>query len=236
MLSWAAMSGNPTPVPLIVTPEVSALVSLGLVRAEPVQAGPASPGLVQEMEETRADLEAQHAGKPPSSIPGLAPARRLYRAFGIDPTRTRPSSEALWRRVVRGKPLPRVSGPVDLCNLLSLRFLLPLGLYDVASIQGEVTLRHGTAGESYQGIRKDDVHVGGRPVLSDTAGPFGNPTSDSLRTSVHQDTTSLWLVIFAPRGFPQDELQGQVDHASQAMERHLAPAGEPVRTDGRTVE
>jgi DNA/RNA-binding domain of Phe-tRNA-synthetase-like protein len=187
------------------------------------------------MEEVREALQGAHAGKPPSSVPGLAPARDLYRAFGMDPTRTRPSSEALLRRVARGKPLPRISGPVDLCNLLSLRFLLPLGLYDVAAIQGEVTLRHGREGESYQGIRKDEVHVGGRPVLADAVGPFGNPSSDSLRTSVHPDTTSLWLVIFAPRGFPPGELREHVQRACRTMERHLAPAAGSVHTHGQVL-
>ncbi len=230
-----SLSSHPAPVRLTVTPEVSAVASLGLVRAEPVQAGPASPGLAQEMEEVRAALQAAHAGVPPSSIPGLAPARELYRAFGLDPTRTRPSSEALLRRVARGKPLPRISAPVDLCNLLSLRFLLPLGLYDVAAIQGEVVLRHGTEGESYEGIRKDAVHVGGRPVLADAAGPFGNPTSDSLRTSIHPDTTSLWLVIFAPRGFPPGELEQHVEYACRAMERHLAADRRSVHTHGQLL-
>jgi len=230
------MHSHPTSVRLTVTPEVSAVVSLGLVQAEPVQAGPASSGLLQEMEEIRAELQEAHAGMPPSSIPGLAPARQLYRAFGMDPTRTRPSSEALLRRVVRGKPLPRIGGPVDLCNLLSLRFLLPLGLYDPAAIQGEVTLRHGSEGESYPGIGKDEVHVAGRPVLADAAGPFGNPTSDSLRTSVRPDTTSLWLVIFAPRGFPSGELGEHVEYARRAMQHHLAPARGTVHTCGQVVQ
>jgi DNA/RNA-binding domain of Phe-tRNA-synthetase-like protein len=128
--------------------------------------------------------------------------------------------------------MPRISGPVDLCNLLSLQFLLPLGLYDVAAVQGDVTLRAGEAGEFYQGIRKDEVHVGGRPVLVDAVGPFGNPTSDSLRTSVHAGTTSLWLVIFAPAGFPQATLAAHVQHACRSMERHLARAGQPVLSDG----
>lgn len=226
---------QPAAVRLHITPEVSAVLRLGLVQAEPVQAGPASSVLMEELEDMRAELQAAHAGKPPSSIEGLAPARELYRAFGVDPTRTRPSSEALLRRVVRGKALPRISGPVDLCNLLSLRFLLPLGLYDVAALQGEVTLRHGREGESYPGLGKADVHVGGRLVLADARGPFGNPTSDSLRTSVHVETTSLWLVIFAPRAFPSGRLQQHVEHACHAMERHLAPANGSVHTCGQIV-
>jgi DNA/RNA-binding domain of Phe-tRNA-synthetase-like protein len=184
------------------------------------------------MEELATELAAQHAGKAPSAIEGVGPARQLYRSFGIDPTRTRPSSEALLRRVLRGKPLPAISNAVDLCNQLALQFLLPLGLYDTAAIRGPVMLRAGGPGESFAGIRKDEVHVEGRPVLADDTGPFGNPTSDSLRTSVGPETRSLWMVIFAPTGYPPARLEAQVDEACSAMARHLAPAGGSVETCG----
>jgi DNA/RNA-binding domain of Phe-tRNA-synthetase-like protein len=121
----------------------------------------------------------------------------MYKRVGIDPTKTRPSSEALLRRVRKGDPLPRINSMVDVCNWCSFEFQLPYGLYDAARIQGDVTLRIGRDGESYAGIRKDDVHVGGRIALVDAAGPFGNPTSDSARTMVTTATTRGLLVVFA---------------------------------------
>ena len=211
--------------------ELKSLLRLGLVRAAPVAVGPAGSDLLAEMERMAASLAAEHAGRQPSEIPGLGPARDLYRAFRIDPTRTRPSSEALLRRVLQGKPLPRILNAVDLCNLLSLQFLLPLGLYDAGKIAGEVTLRRGMAGESYPGIRKDDVHLEGRPVLVDSEGPFGNPTSDSFRTSVTPDTRSLWLLIFAPAGFPRATLESCAARAGEAITRHLSLAGETAVTE-----
>ena len=125
--------------------------------------------------------------------------RTMYKRVGIDPTKTRPSSEALLRRVRKGDTLPRINSMVDVCNWCSFEFQLPYGLYDAAQIEGDVTLRIGREGESYAGIRKDDVHVGGRIALVDAAGPFGNPTSDSARTMVTPATTSGLLVVFAPR-------------------------------------
>ncbi len=193
--------------------------------------GPSGPALLAEMERTARLLASEHAGRPPSDIPGLAPARELYRAFQIDPTRTRPSSEALLRRVLQGKPLPRILNAVDLCNLLSLQLLLPLGLYDAGKIRGEVTLRRGAPGESYPGIRKEEVHLEGRPVLSDAEGPFGNPTSDSLRTSVSEATSSLWLVIFAPAAFSREAMGEDAERAAEAIARHLSPGGGSALTD-----
>ena len=127
-----------------------------------------------------------------------ASVRSMYKRVGIDPTKTRPSSEALLRRVRRGDELPRINSLVDIINWCSLETQLPYGLYDLGKIQGDVTLRLGRDGEEYAGIRKDAVHVAGRLTLADVAGPFGNPTSDSARTMVTTDTTRALVVIFCP--------------------------------------
>jgi DNA/RNA-binding domain of Phe-tRNA-synthetase-like protein len=207
-----------------IDPEIRSLVKIGVVACAPVAVGPAGERLTGEIQALSARLAAEHAGKPPSEIEGLGPARRLYRAFGIDPTSTRPASEALLRRVLQGKPFPSINSAVEVCNLCSTTFLLPIGLYDAARIRGDVTLRRGTAGESYPGIRKDSVNLAGRPVLADAEGPFGNPTSDSARTCVTGETTSLLMVIFAPADYPQPALDAHVAFAADAMSRHLRDA------------
>jgi DNA/RNA-binding domain of Phe-tRNA-synthetase-like protein len=213
-----------------VAPEVAPLLRAAIVQAEPVQVGPAGNDLVAEIGDACSALRSEHAGRAPSGIPGLGPARELYRAFRIDPTRTRPSSEALVRRVLQDRPFPRILNAVDLCNLLSIRLLLPLGLYDAGRIRGSVTLRRGLPGESYPGIRKEEVHLEGRPVLADETGPFGNPTSDSLRTSVTPATRGIWLVIFAPASLPAESLRRHAGAAREAMARHLAPRGAAAAT------
>jgi DNA/RNA-binding domain of Phe-tRNA-synthetase-like protein len=127
-----------------------------------------------------------------------AAVRTMYKRVGLDPTKTRPSSEALLRRVRRGDELPRVNSAVDVINWCSVETQLPFGLYDTDRIRGEVQLRLGRDGESYPGIRKDVVHVAGRLTLADDAGPFGNPTSDSARTMVTPATRRVLVVIFVP--------------------------------------
>jgi DNA/RNA-binding domain of Phe-tRNA-synthetase-like protein len=124
--------------------------------------------------------------------------RTMYKRVGLDPTKTRPSNEALLRRVLKGQPLPRVNSMVDVINWCSVEFQLPYGLYDLAHIVGPVTVRTGREGEEYAGIRKDVVHVGGRITVADDIGPFGNPTSDSARTMVTTSTTDALVVIYAP--------------------------------------
>jgi DNA/RNA-binding domain of Phe-tRNA-synthetase-like protein len=109
--------------------------------------------------------------------------------------------------VLKGQDLYRINRLVDAGNWASLCMLLPIGLYDMDRLEGDVTVRQGRPGETYEGIRKGDVNVEGRLTLADHAGPFGAPTSDSLRTSVRPDTTRALAVVFAPAGFPHLELE-----------------------------
>jgi len=161
-----------------------------------------------------ATAEATVRAHPPAEITAV---RTMYKRVGLDPTKTRPSSEALLRRVRKGDSLPRINSMVDVCNWCSLEFQLPYGLYDAAHIDGDVELRIGLAGESYPGIRKDAVHVDGRIALVDRIGPFGNPTSDSARTMVTTATTQAMLVVFAPRDVDRQRLDKVLDATSSRM-------------------
>jgi DNA/RNA-binding domain of Phe-tRNA-synthetase-like protein len=147
------------------------------------------------LDERLAAAEARVRVSPPAES---AAVRTMYKRVGLDPTKRRPSSEALLRRVRKGEGLPRINSMVDAINWCSLEFQLPYGLYDAARIQGDVTMRLGREGEAYAGIRKDEVHVGGRITVADAAGPFGNPTSDSERTMVTTATREALVVVYAP--------------------------------------
>jgi DNA/RNA-binding domain of Phe-tRNA-synthetase-like protein len=174
-----------------VAPELERIVRPGVLWLE-------GATVVERESRLDAPLAAAEAAvrlHPPEEI---AAVRTMYKRVGIDPTKRRPSSEALLRRVRKGEPLPRINSMVDVCNWCSLEFQLPYGLYDAARIEGDVVLRLGAEGESYPGIRKDDVHVGGRITLADAVGPFGNPTSDSARTMVTTQTQRALLIVFAP--------------------------------------
>ena len=123
--------------------------------------------------------------------------RAMYRRIGLDPTKTRPSSEALLRRVRKGDRLPRINTLVDICNWCSLEFQLPYGLYDVSALQPPVTLRIGTEGESYPGIRKDAVNVADRLTLADQAARSATHFG-SARTMVTVARRRLWRHLCPP--------------------------------------
>lgn len=160
-------------------------------------------------------VSAAVVAAPPSDVQAV---REMYRRIGLDPTKTRPSNEALLRRVRRGEPFPRVNALVDAVNLCSLECQLPYGVYDRAALSGPVTLRLGHEGEAYAGIRKDTVHVTGRVTVADDRGPFGNPTSDSARAMVTGATCDALIVVYAPRGTAASSLARVLDLTTARVE------------------
>lgn len=151
-----------------------------------------------EVTEPRVDFHQEvesalaHARK--GRVADPARARELYRRFGLDPTRHRPSSEALLRRAKRGE-WPRINSLVDVANVMSLLLQTPVGLHDLDRVAGqELVLRLGRPEEGYEGIGKERVNVAGRLCLADAEGPCGNPSSDSARTMITTATErALWI-------------------------------------------
>jgi len=156
--------------------------------------------------------------------------RALFLRLDIDPTKTRPSSEALLRRVLQGKGLPKVNPVVDVCNLCSLEDQLPLGLYDREAVRGTVQVRVGLEGEGYPGIRKQRVNLHGRLLLADDDGPFGAPTSDSVRTSVTSRTRQVLVVVFCPFERAGQDLSAALEHIADRLTRHCSAGIVAVRT------
>ena len=191
-------------------PDLEAIVQPGIVWLEDARVVEHDPRLDGPLAQAEAAVRANQPEE-------IAAVRTMYKRVGIDPTKRRPSSEALLRRVRKGEGLPRINSMVDVCNWCSLEFQLPYGLYDAAHIEGDVVLRLGREGESYAGIRKDEVHVGGRITLADSHGAFGNPTSDSARTMVTGATTRALVVVFAPRELDARRLDHVVEITAQRM-------------------
>jgi len=155
-----------------------------------LKSGPLLNGYIREQ---TAEIHRTHDAALP---PGFALSRRLYKSFHIDPTKHRPSSEALWRRLRDRNDFPAVNPIVDLTNLLSLKFQVCSGLYDLARLKGPVDITLGESGDQYQGIRKETLNFSGKIVLRDEQGAFGNPSADSLRACVSEASRDVLQVLF----------------------------------------
>ncbi len=168
--------------------------ALGCVTAR-VEAGASPAALLEEMKARETEIQKLPFPRGVLESPQIVAARAAYKALGKDPARYRGSAEALLRRVAAGKGLPQINSVVDVINLVSVESRLPVGLYDLGHVTGEIVFRAGLAGETYKGIGKYDLNLEGLPLFADNAGPHGSPTSDSERTMVRAATKEVLAVI-----------------------------------------
>jgi DNA/RNA-binding domain of Phe-tRNA-synthetase-like protein len=201
-------------------------VQLGLLEAEEGRVAPAEVEFAREMDATCERLRRQLTLEQVAELSSIRGVRAMFRAWGVDPSRYRPSAEALLRRVVQGKGLYRVSNMVDISNLGSVETGWPYGCYDVAKLAPPVVFRLGVAGEKYEGIGKHTWHLEGRPVLADRQGPFGSPISDSVRTMITGETSAVLAVILAPAGSARAAVEQALEQCARRLERF---AGARVR-------
>ena len=168
--------------------------ALGCVTAR-VEAGISPAALLEEMKARETEIQKLPFPRGVLASPQVESTRIAYKALGKDPSRYRGSAEALLRRVVAGKGLPQINAVVDVINLASVESRLPIGLYDLAQVTGEIVFRAGRATETYKGIGKYDLNLEGLPVFCDAAGTHGSATSDSERTMVTAATTQVLAII-----------------------------------------
>lgn len=169
--------------------------------------GEGAEELAARRERIAAELRARWTPAELGADPTVAALRRLFKAAGTDPSRYRPSSEALLRRVLKGDELPRIHPLVDLNNQLSLELKVPSCIVRDGSFSFPVTLRAGRPGEILDAMR-GPFDLAGKPLLEDAQGPFGTPISDSHRVKVLPETTSGWLVAYLPAGTIDAEVAG----------------------------
>jgi DNA/RNA-binding domain of Phe-tRNA-synthetase-like protein len=212
-----------TPVPRVrMHPDVIGRVRAFALWLDGVEVTEA-PEAFEELERIAQEYRSLNEGSTVGRVEGVAEARRLYRTFGIDPTSTRPSSEALLKRALAGRPLYHVNNVVDWGNAAALAGLLPLGLYDRDRIVGEeVLLRQGEPGEEFAGIRKGPVHVAGRLCVADAEGAFGSPTSDSHRTRITAGAGRILAVVFGPADGEAERLERTASILVDGLERHAS--------------
>jgi DNA/RNA-binding domain of Phe-tRNA-synthetase-like protein len=146
----------------------------------------------------------------------IAAVRRLQKSFGFDPTRYRPSSEALLRRVLKGQSLYQINTAVDGNNWCSVEFVLPMCVYDLHNVRGQAEVRVGKPDETYPGIGRQTFQVANKIIIADDNGIMGSTVSDSERTKVTTETRNILLVIYAP---PEIENAVIEQYATRAGER-----------------
>lgn len=161
----------------------------------------------EEVDNYLDNLQKEYYNKYPldevTKIPKLKETRDGYKAFGKDPSHTRPACEALLRRMIKGNGLYRLGDIIDLGNILSLKTMRSVCVVDKEKIKGNVIIRMGKKDDIYYGINRGLINVHQIPVYVDDFGPFGCPTSDTDRTKITDQTKSILIMIIC---FSKNEL------------------------------
>ena len=169
-----------------------------------------SADLWSEIDTLGAEYRATLTTESLKNMTSIQATRRIYKLCGKDPSRYRPSGEALVRRVLQGKGLYQVDTLVDLINLASMKYGYSIGAFDADKFSGDtLTLGIGKEGEPYEGIGRGMINIAGLPVYRDAVGGVGTPTSDHERTKVSLSTTRLLVLV---NGYDGSE-QGVTDTA-----------------------
>ncbi|MDN7243414.1 phenylalanine--tRNA ligase beta subunit-related protein [Planococcus sp. N028] len=139
-----------------------------------------------------------------TDFPGLLEWQLLWKALGADPSRYRPSAEALFRRIRKQNYIVPVHSGVDMNSFLSLQYEIPLGLYDADKISGAVEIAVGTEQDQYEGLNNRINTLTNILVSRDEQGAFGSPYVDSKRTMVTEQTVNALHIFYLRPSMDRD--------------------------------
>lgn len=192
-------------------------VTFGMATVSNVHVSTGNEHLWQQVEVQGQELKRQYVLDKLAEQPCITAVRGMQKSFGFDPTRYRPSSEALLRRILKGQGLHQINTAVDVNNLCSLEFGLPMCVYDLQHVRGTVTVRIAPSDTAYPGIGRQIFQVGNKVIIADDEGVMGTTVSDSERTRVTAETTQILMVIYAPAGSDRATIQRYALIAAQRM-------------------
>ncbi|MCW3994058.1 MAG: phenylalanine--tRNA ligase beta subunit-related protein [Candidatus Bathyarchaeota archaeon] len=154
------------------------------------------------------------------------PTVRAYRDFywnlDIDPTKTRPSGEALLRRVLHGKELPRISTVVDAYNLASMKTIIPISGFDKDRLNPPFQISCAKNGETFRGIgmNKPMTLTDKMLVLADQKQILCvYPYRDSDHAKITKQTRNLLIVGYGAPGITEAKLKDALETTISYIEQ-----------------
>ncbi len=189
-----------------------------------VSNSPYSAELWAEIGHFMTEYRAKYTTESIKQMATIEATREAYKRCGKDPSRYRPSGEALCRRILKGMELYQIDTVVDLINLESIASGYSIGGFDADKIEGDtLTLGIGRKDEPYEGIGRGPLNIEGMPVYRDAIGGIGTPTSDNERTKLSLDTTHLLAIINGYSG--EQGLLESAAHLQELIRKYAASDG-----------
>lgn len=126
-----------------------------IIYANRISNQPTAPELAKLFQNVQAGTIAALRDTPLSEIESLAAWRSVFRSFGVNPTRYRSAPEALLRRLLKKGEIPSINCLVDICNLVSIRYALPVAAFDLASINEPIVVRYAAGDELFKPLGEE---------------------------------------------------------------------------------
>lgn len=144
---------------------------------------------------------------PVTERPGIQEWRQTLKQLGSDPNRYRHSAEALMRRIAKQQYLTPIHSAVDLNNFFSLQYEIPVGIYDISKLNGDITINLGNENTGYEGLNGRYNSLNNMPYASDETGPFGSLFVDSERTATNEATTEALHIFYLQPSLSEERAQ-----------------------------
>ncbi|MFJ7841157.1 B3/4 domain-containing protein [Lysinibacillus sphaericus] len=153
------------------------------------------------------NLYLEMQDQPVTDREGIAEWRQLWKQLGADPNRYRHSAESLMRRVSKQNYLTPLHSGVDLNNFFSLQYEIPVGIYDIAHLKGNIEIALGNEETGYEGLNGRFNTLNHILFSRDEEGPFGSPFVDSQRTAVSEGTTEALHIFYLRPSLATEDVQ-----------------------------
>jgi DNA/RNA-binding domain of Phe-tRNA-synthetase-like protein len=200
----------------------------GIIHATGVMNGPTSPELAEAFAATQAAVRGRIGVTPLSELPTLAAWRRVFRAFGVDPTQYRSAAEALLRRLTKQGDLPMIGTLVDLANMVSIRHALPVAVFDLDAITGGILVRFARGDEGWTDLGSSTTEhpMSGEVIFVDEAEAVVARRwcwRQSAASAARADTTEILVTVEAHHEGAADDVTGALDDLERLLRDHAAP-------------
>ena len=202
----------------------------GMVHAIGVTNGPTSAALTELFGAEQAAAVARIDATPLAELPSLTAWRRVFGAFGVEPTRYRNAAEALLRRLTKHGHVPSVSTLVDLCNVVSIRYALPVAVFDVAGVQGAITVRFAEGDEPFVDLGSEAIEhpEPGEVIFLDEAGVVHARRwcwRQSAASATRVDTTETLVTVEGHHDTAGDDVAAALADLERLLREHARSAG-----------
>lgn len=190
---------------------------IGVIQYDDITVGATPQFLLGRIAFFHEEWLATNGEKPIGDLPGVKEWRRAFKAVGTDPSRYRPSHEALIRRLLKERTIPSVNSAVDVNNYFSIKYEMPMGIYDREALTPPVVIKIGDETDAYEGLNGREMNMAAKLVSADQSQAFGSPIVDSRRSMVTEATRSALHILYLRPSFSEKEANRVTEEVAAAF-------------------